>query len=120
MKKLWLDDEIGPSFVLHGVEPEEWMWVHTVQEVTDALEDGGVEAVHLDYNLSRSEGFDRTGMDVLDYILHSLKVKQQLPPKIFIHTHSSVARRGMLEKMKEIERYAQALRAQQKGETSCP
>lgn len=109
--KIWLDDQIGPSRRGHDVLPQEWVWVTTVKEVTAALDAGFVTEVHLDYFLSNTDP-GHTGMDVLDYILHQLKMHQRLPPKIHHHTGSFYDGQRMTAKIAEIEQYAQALRSQ--------
>ena len=77
---VWMDD-IRPA-------PEGWTWVHTVEEVTDLLATGSVEALSLDNDLG-------PGMTEGYHVVKWLEENGFWPEILCIHTNNAVAGRYM-------------------------
>src|SRR5262249_27787509 len=98
--KLWVDDERVPR--------AGWTWVKTPGAAISLLAAGDVVELSLDHDLGLPEidGREPTGYDVLLWIEEQVAVGDLAPPRMFVHSANSGARRKMLQAIEAIERLA--------------
>lgn len=82
--RIWLDDIRTP--------PPGWTWAQTYDEAVTLLERGEAEAISLDHDLGdqNPDGRERTGYDVLLYIVQLKMDGRPVPDDVRIHSANPV------------------------------
>jgi hypothetical protein len=83
--RVFLDDE--------RTTPDGWVRVYWPNEAICLLESGCVQEISLDHDLGDDER--GTGYDVILWIEEAVALRSFVPPKIFVHSANSSARKKM-------------------------
>jgi hypothetical protein len=94
--RIWLDDIRTP--------PEGWTWAQTYDEAVGLLERGEAEAISLDHDLGdeNPNGHERTGYDVLLYLVQMKMDGRPVPGEVRVHSANPV---GVARMEGVIDRY---------------
>lgn len=94
--RVYLDDE--------RATPAGWVRVHWPDEAIALLETGAVSEISLDHDLG--DDARGTGYDVVLWIEEAVALRSFRPPKIYVHSANSSARKKMLAGVRAIEALA--------------